>query len=453
MLALLLALVSGLPQTPTTTAPAEQTADLVPDVKALLARMSKAVEGIRFGEYDVQRYGVGKPLDERVPRLKGHVVFQPLTLDDPVGAKINIRGGYEDGSSNPFHLVYDGETFAIRFEKDDVVFKGKPAEDRSIIRREEIKLALEELFNVARMPYLLQPTTFEFEGRQTVGGVPCIVVMLFSESEESRLLPPDSLQRKVFRYRCFIAESDAIPRRIEYKLVKIPDITGEQAETGVVMEITNLRLNHDPPADAFAMPPEPKKDIATAPAPAPAVPAQPATPESAEQTEDQSGRKKRDRLSVGDPAPAWELEDLSGTKRSLAEFKGKVVLLDFWATWCKPCLMAAPDLEKIHAKYKDKAFVLLGVNVENDPAPAKRMLAEKATGYAHVLKAAELMRDYRVSSLPGFVIISPDGRIAHRQTGFGPGLADQLGRIIDAELAKTAAPKPASDAAGKTPTP
>ncbi|MCG3129430.1 MAG: Thiol-disulfide oxidoreductase ResA [Phycisphaerae bacterium] len=447
MFCLLLALISGLPQTPTTGSPAEQTAGLVPDIKALLARTAKAVEGIRFGEYDVQRFGVGKPLDERVPRLKGHVVFQPLTLDDPVGAKLNIRGGYEDGSSNPFHLVYDGETCAVRFEKDDVVFRGKPAEDRSIIRREEIKLALEELFNVARMPYLLQPTRFEFEGRQNVGDVPCVVVMLYSESEESRLLPPDSLQRKVFRYRCFIAESDAIPRRIEYKLIKIPDITGEQAETGVVMELTNLRLNHDPPADAFAMPPEPKKDGA-APTPALSAPAQPAATDSAASPDEKASRKKRDRLSVGDPAPAWELEDLSGAKRTLAEFKGKVVLLDFWATWCKPCLMAAPDLEKIHAKYKDKAFVLLGVNVENDPAPAKRMLAEKATGYTHVLKAAELMREYRVSSLPGFVIISPDGRIAHRQTGFGPGLADQLGKVIDAELAKAA-----SDGAGKTPTP
>jgi thiol-disulfide isomerase/thioredoxin len=79
---------------------------------------------------------------------------------------------------------------------------------------------------------------------------------------------------------------------------------------------------------------------------------------------DEVQRKARTE-SVGTQAPDFELNDLRNQPIKLSELKGKVVLLDFWATWCAPCLAALPDLELLNRDFKDKGLVVIGINGED----------------------------------------------------------------------------------------
>jgi hypothetical protein len=77
---------------------------------------------------------------------------------------------------------------------------------------------------------------------------------------------------------------------------------------------------------------------------------------------------------VGKPAPDFELEVLGGSKFRLAQSKGKVIILDFWATWCGPCLQAMPQVEKVAGEFRDRGVELLAVNLQEEPKQITSML-------------------------------------------------------------------------------
>ena len=74
---------------------------------------------------------------------------------------------------------------------------------------------------------------------------------------------------------------------------------------------------------------------------------------------------------IGQPAPDISLKDMQGNTVTLSQFKGKVVVLNFWATWCPPCREEMPSMERLHQQFKDQGLVLLAVNVEQDGARVK----------------------------------------------------------------------------------
>jgi thiol-disulfide isomerase/thioredoxin len=71
-------------------------------------------------------------------------------------------------------------------------------------------------------------------------------------------------------------------------------------------------------------------------------------------------------LFAGSTAPAWKLIDAAGKEHELAQYRGKIVVLDFWATWRRPCLKAMPDLQKLHERYRDRGVVVLGLATNDD---------------------------------------------------------------------------------------
>ena len=73
------------------------------------------------------------------------------------------------------------------------------------------------------------------------------------------------------------------------------------------------------------------------------------------------------------PAPAFELASLGGKPVNLSQYKGQVVMINFWATWCGPCRQEMPLLEQLHKKYKPMGFTMIGVNVEPDSAAGGRL--------------------------------------------------------------------------------
>lgn len=82
--------------------------------------------------------------------------------------------------------------------------------------------------------------------------------------------------------------------------------------------------------------------------------------------EDADGPQRTTRVEVGAPAPAYATTSLEGDSVSLAAQRGKVVLLNIWATWCHPCRTEIPELRAVHARYRDRGFELIGVSVDAD---------------------------------------------------------------------------------------
>lgn len=141
-------------------------------------------------------------------------------------------------------------------------------------------------------------------------------------------------------------------------------------------------------------------------------------------------------LKTGTVAPDWTLSDPSGKKVSLSQFRGKIVLLDFWATWCNPCKMVMPALQKLHKKYADKGLVVIGINsFERDGDPVKYMKDQKYD-YMLLLKGDEVATNYKVESIPSMYIIDKNGKIAHTELGAIPNLEEKLDAKIQQLLSE-----------------
>jgi thiol-disulfide isomerase/thioredoxin len=142
------------------------------------------------------------------------------------------------------------------------------------------------------------------------------------------------------------------------------------------------------------------------------------------------------KVKVGDDAPAFDLSDLAGSKVSLASLKGKVVLLDFWATWCGPCKAAMPAIQKIHDDYKGKGVAVLGINTwENKEDAAKQYIGKKGFTYPCLLKGDDLAKAYGMTGIPTLVVIGKDGKIVDIEVGMAPDGDAGLRKAIDTALA------------------
>jgi peroxiredoxin len=126
--------------------------------------------------------------------------------------------------------------------------------------------------------------------------------------------------------------------------------------------------------------------------------------------------------TTGGPAPAFTLASRAGQDVSLAQYRGQVVMINFWASWCGPCRQEMPLLESIYKKYNRMGFTLLGVNVEPDSNAANEWL--KATPVSFPIlydKDSKVSKLYDVAGMPSTVIIDRNGvlRVLHR--GYKPG--------------------------------
>jgi peroxiredoxin len=131
-------------------------------------------------------------------------------------------------------------------------------------------------------------------------------------------------------------------------------------------------------------------------------------------------------LDVGDPAPDWTLRDAEGRAHALAEYRGRVVVLDFWATWCTLCSKVMPRMEKLHRKYGGQGVVVFGVSSWETGDPAAKMKQKNCT-YGLLLKGEEIAPAYGVETLPAVCVIGPDGRVVYSHTGPDPkGLDDAI---------------------------
>jgi thiol-disulfide isomerase/thioredoxin len=124
---------------------------------------------------------------------------------------------------------------------------------------------------------------------------------------------------------------------------------------------------------------------------------------------------------VGTEAPAFSLPGLDGAgPRSLSDFGGRVVLLDFWATFCAPCVAALPKLEGLSSKEKARGLTVVGLLVDDKPELAVKLARKTGVAYPLLRASPEVWRAYRVNALPSLVLVGRDGRIRKRFGGESP---------------------------------
>jgi len=121
-------------------------------------------------------------------------------------------------------------------------------------------------------------------------------------------------------------------------------------------------------------------------------------------------------------APGWKLKDVDGKPVDLGEFKGKVVILDFWATWCPPCRTEIPGYIVLQRKYAADGLVVIGVSVDTDgPAPVKKFMKEFGINYTIVMADDDIQNAYGpLLGYPTTFIIDRDGVIRDKKLGRMP---------------------------------
>jgi peroxiredoxin len=122
------------------------------------------------------------------------------------------------------------------------------------------------------------------------------------------------------------------------------------------------------------------------------------------------------------PAPSFTLANLTGQPGGLGQYKGQVVMVNFWATWCGPCQQEMPLLDQMYKKYKPAGFTLIGVNVDKESPAVKELLARKPVSFPVLLDPAnQVSKAYHVDEMPSSVIIDRKGQIRYIHRGYKPG--------------------------------
>lgn len=138
--------------------------------------------------------------------------------------------------------------------------------------------------------------------------------------------------------------------------------------------------------------------------------------------------------AIGSTAPDFVLKDLNGKPVSLSDYRGKVVVLEFWATWCPPCSSAVPDLIDLYVKYKNRGGVLLAVSVDEDVFALKSFVKAYGIIYPVLFDDKNIDDMYGIHNIPTTLIIDREGRLVKKHLGYTPHMYEILSEDIEALL-------------------
>jgi peroxiredoxin len=128
---------------------------------------------------------------------------------------------------------------------------------------------------------------------------------------------------------------------------------------------------------------------------------------------------------VEGPAPDFALKSGSGANLRLSEFRGEVVMINFWASWCGPCRQEMPLLDELYSQYKPLGFTILGVNVEEDSSKAKEVLEDIPVSFPVLFDTdSTVSKLYNVVAMPSTVLVDRDGNMRYLHRGYKPGYED-----------------------------
>lgn len=215
-----------------------------------------------------------------------------------------------------------------------------------------------------------------------------------------------------------------------------PGVPTEIESATLAVTFEDPRLDVDIPAEQFAFaPPKDAEKVAAFPTPAELAAMMNPDP----------------RALVGKPAPLFDGHGMDKQPLSLEALRGQVVVLDFWATWCGPCVAAMPHIQKVHEQFAEKLVSVIGVN-QDGPQTANRvepfLKQTKVTFRQFLDPKAKVGRKYNVNGIPCTFVIDQAGVVQAVHQGLEPNLATRLADEIERLLAGKGLTKPATDTGG-----
>ena len=144
----------------------------------------------------------------------------------------------------------------------------------------------------------------------------------------------------------------------------------------------------------------------------------------------------------GKPAPNVQLPKLNGSSVGesvqISDYKGKLIYLDFWASWCGPCRKSFPVLNELHNTYQSLGFEVVAINVDENLDDALKFLKKHPVDYTILLDSkARSPEEFGVPGMPTAFIIDPEGNVIHRHVGFRNGDAEKIEKLINELLIGT----------------
>ena len=127
-------------------------------------------------------------------------------------------------------------------------------------------------------------------------------------------------------------------------------------------------------------------------------------------------------VDLQEHAPDFTLKSLEGSNLRLQEYRGQVVLINFWASWCGPCRQEMPLLDRLHHRYEDTGFAVLGINVEGEEAPAREIVDKTNVTFPILIDESQKVSElYNLQAMPSTVVIDRDGVVRYIHLGYKPG--------------------------------
>lgn len=131
----------------------------------------------------------------------------------------------------------------------------------------------------------------------------------------------------------------------------------------------------------------------------------------------------------------FTLPSIDGTEYRLSDFTGKVVIIDFWATWCPPCRNSIPAFIALYEKYHDQGLTILGVSLDNDEGALRQYSKQMKIPYPVLIGNNDIAKAYQVSGIPKTIFLDKKGEVRKTQVGFAPELEARFDELV-AELLK-----------------
>lgn len=381
-----------------------------PDPLEIVRQAQAAIRSLKAIRYEGQGEVEGV-MRLRIPRMEGVVTLAPLPNADVPRLRVEGRSTeWNKPEPAAVQLLCDGKKVSF-VHYGEKAFASRELPGGVTLLNNGTPLLMRELANPRPLEREATAREVRHVGTETVGDVECDAIHFVYAADGGEV-------------RWYFAKSDHLPRRVE-RYVDSP-----VGKSTIRISINRLELNPEIKDELFAFQqPEGFKDMGAAREPA-------------------SGGDN-DLLAVGSVAPDWTLKDGDGREVSLKSLRGKVVLLDFWATWCAPCRIAMPHIQRLYDKYKDKPVAIYGVNCwERDPKakPLDFMKSLKHT-YPQLLDGNAVAAAYQVKGIPTFYLISPEGKILMTFAGMTPDLEKTVDDLIAKTLQGTPAPTTAPAAA------